>query len=277
MTGLPDEQDGFNQVRRHCKLCLQILLSCLNSIHKSVLKMTNQHKIIFTGGNGLLGSEFRKILPNIQYPSSKEFNITNYSQMRNYIEKNDTELIIHAAAFTSPPLIDKDPLKAIEVNIIGTANVVKLCMEFDARLIYISTDYVFKGNKGNYKEDDPVYPVNKYAWSKLGGECAAMLYDKALIVRTTFGPEVFPYDKAFIDQWTSRESVSVIAEKISKLIEKDITGVIHVGSKRKTVYEYAKSLDPAKDIGELSIKDVQFEAPVDTSLNCDKYNESIGQ
>jgi len=239
--------------------------------------MANQQKIIFTGGSGLLGSEFRKILPNLQYPSSKEFNVTNYDRMRKFVESNGCELIIHAAAFTSPPLIDKDPLKAIEVNIVGTANVVKLCMEFDIRLIYISTDYVFRGDKGNYKENDPVYPVNKYAWSKLGGECAVRMYDKSLIIRTTFGPNDFPYDKAFVDQWTSRESVSVIAKKISRLIEKDITGVIHVGGRRKTVFEYAKSLDAAKDIGELSINDVAFDVPVDTSLSCDKYNELAGQ
>jgi len=239
--------------------------------------MADKSRIIFTGGSGLLGSEFRKIRPDIDYPWWEDFNVTNLDQMREYVRANGCELLIHAAAFTSPPLIDKDPLEAIEVNIIGTSNVVRLCKEFDARLIYISTDYVFKGDKGNYKETDPVYPVNKYAWSKLGGECAVRMYDKSLIIRTTFGPNVFPYEKAFVDQWTSRESVSVIAEKISKLVEKDITGVVHVGGKRKTVFEYAKGLDATKDIGELSINDVAFDVPVDTSLNCDKYNESIGQ
>lgn len=237
--------------------------------------MTDRSRIIFTGGSGLLGLQFRKILPDADYPSSKEFDVTNYDQMKQYVESNGCDLIIHAAAFTSPPLVDKDPGRAVEVNIIGTSNIVQLCMEFDARLIYISTDYVFKGDKGNYEETNPVYPVNKYAWSKLGGECAARMYTKSLIVRTSFGPNVFSYEKAFIDQWTSRESVSAIAKKISKLIDEDIMGVIHVGGRRKTVYEYAKSLDPAKDIGELSIKDVPFNAPVDTSLNCDKYNELI--
>ncbi|HIJ71473.1 MAG TPA: sugar nucleotide-binding protein [Planctomycetes bacterium] len=232
-------------------------------------------KILFTGGSGLLGSEFRKILPDIDYPSSSVFNVTNYAQMKSYIESKGFELIVHAAAFTSPPQIDKDPGKAVDVNIIGTCNVVKLCMEFDVRLIYICTDYVFRGDRGNYKEDDAVYPVNKYAWSKLGGECAVRLYDKSLIIRTTFGPNVFPYEKAFIDQWTSRESVSVIALKISKLIDKDITGVLHVGGGRRTVFEFAKSLDETRDIKELSIGDVNFVVPVDTSLDCDRYSEVV--
>lgn len=235
----------------------------------------DRSRILFTGGGGLLGSEFKKILPGIHYPSHKEFDVTNYGQMQRYLETHPCDLIIHAAAFISPPAIDKDPSKAIEVNIIGTSNVVRLCMQHGARLIYVSTDYVFKGDRGNYAETDAVYPVNKYAWSKLGGECAAALYDKALIVRTTFGPNVFPFEKAFVDQWTSRESVTAIAEKISKLVDKDVTGVIHVGGRRRTVFEYARSLDATRRVGELSVRDVPFTVPVDTSMNCDKYNKLI--
>lgn len=237
--------------------------------------MEGKSGIVVTGANGLLGTTLRKIRPDIHYVDIEDFDITDYEQMKGYFEPDGFDLMIHCAAFTSPPLIDKEPLKAVEVNIIGTCNVVKLCMEYDARLIYICTDYVFRGDKGNYKEDDPVYPVNKYAWSKLGGECAARLYDKSLIIRTTFGPDVFPYEKAFVDQWTSRESVSTIAMKISKLIGKNITGVIHVGGPRRTVFEFAKSLDETKDIKELSVGDVDFVVPVDTSLNCDRYKEII--
>jgi hypothetical protein len=86
---------------------------------------------------------------------------------------------------------------------------------------------------------------------------------------------VFPYEKAFVDQWTSRESVSVIVRKINALVDKDITGVVHVGGPRRTVYEYAKSVSSAKEIGRLSIHDVNFAVPVDTSLNCEKYNRIV--
>jgi hypothetical protein len=103
------------------------------------------------------------------------------------------------------------------------------------------------------------------------------MYDKSLIIRTTFSPSVFPFAKAFVDQWTSRQSVSLIAKKISGLIDMDITGTIHVGGERRTVFEFANSLDESKEIGELFIKDVSFAVPVDTSLNCDKYNELTGQ
>jgi dTDP-4-dehydrorhamnose reductase len=150
-------------------------------------------------------------------------------------------------------------------------------MKYRLKLIYLCTDYVFKGDCGNYKEDDPVFPVNKYAWSKLGGECAVRLYENSIIIRTTFGPNVFPYEKAFVDQWTSRESVSTIARMIAGLLDKDIRGTVHVGGKRKTVSEYARSLDRHKEIKELSIHDINFKVPADTSLNCELYDDLINK
>ncbi|MGO8746879.1 MAG: SDR family oxidoreductase [Thermoguttaceae bacterium] len=229
-------------------------------------------RILVTGGSGLLGGELRKLLPSALFPLSSEFNATDVPQMAAYFEVHRPRIVLHAAAFTSPPKIDRDPEKALAVNIMGTAGVVSLCAAHAARMVYVSTDYVFRGDQGNYCEEDPVYPVNKYAWSKLGGECAVRLYDNSLIVRTTFGPNVFPYEKAFVDQWTSRQSVREIAVKLVPLLESDATGVVHVGGPRRTVYEYASSLDPAKPIQKLSIHEVSFRVPVDTSLNCRRYD-----
>jgi dTDP-4-dehydrorhamnose reductase len=239
--------------------------------------MIERNTILFTGGNGLLGSEFKKQLPNAIYVDLPEFDVTNYNLMDEFIKNSNFKLIIHAAAFTSPPKIDTDPLKAIDVNIIGTSNVVKICMKNNIKLIYLSTDYVFKGDKGNYKEEDPVYPVNKYAISKLGGECAVRLYDNALIIRTSFGPNIFPFPKAFVDQWTTRVCVAEITKKIISLIDCDATGILHVGGKRQTVFQYAKSLDETKDIQELSLNEVNFIAPVDTSLDCSIFNNLINK
>jgi dTDP-4-dehydrorhamnose reductase len=242
-----------------------------------VKDMIDQKKILFTGGNGLLGSEFKKILPDIHYPSKAEFDITNYDQMDRYLGNGNRSMIVHAGAFTSPPKIDQDPLLAIDVNIIGTSNVVKLCMKYGMKLIYLCTDYVFKGDNGNYKEDDPVFPVNKYAWSKLGGECAVRMYNNSIIIRTTFGPNVFPFEKAFVDQWTSRESVSTMARMIAKLIDSDFKGTVHVGGKRKSVFEYAKGLDPKKEVKELSVNEINFKVPADTSMNCELYNSLVNK
>lgn len=242
---------------------------------KDYVKKMEQEKILFTGGSGLLGKEIKKILPFIFYPTHSEFNVTNYGQIEEYLNFKNIESIIHAAAFISPPKVDKEPVKAIENNIIGTSNLVKLCSKKNIKLTYISTDYVFRGDRGNYKEEDEVFPVNKYAWSKLGGECAVRMYDNSLIIRTSFGPNEYQFEKAFTDQWTSRESAAQIAKRIIKVLERDIRGIIHIGGNRRTVFEYAKSLNPSKEIGKLSIKEMIFNIPRDTSLNCNKYEKLI--
>jgi dTDP-4-dehydrorhamnose reductase len=240
-----------------------------------VKNMIDQKKILFTGGSGLLGSAFKKIMPDMHYPPRTVFDVTDYDNMDHYLASGSWSMIVHAAAFTSPPKIDEDPLHAIDVNIIGTCNIVKLCMKYGIKLIYICTDYVFKGDCGNYKEDDPVFPTNKYAWSKLGGECAVHLYDNSIIIRTSFGPNVFPYEKAFVDQWTSRESVATITQMISELFYINFKGTVHVGGDRKTVFAYAKGLDPYKEIKELSVTEVNFKVPIDTSMNCELYSNLI--
>jgi len=232
--------------------------------------------LLFTGGSGLLGRAFRRLKPDALVPTSAEFDVTDYAGMEKWARNRSIGVVVHAAAFTSPPKIDEDPLRALEVNIAGTANVVRLSMTLSARLVYISTDYVFRGDRGRYREEDEMYPVNKYAWSKLGGECAVRLYDNALIIRTSFGPDEFPYPKAFADQWTSRQSVSKAARDILRAVETGVTGVLHVGGPRRTVFEYARSVSPAKEIGPLSVKDVTFAVPADTSLDTTRFLREVG-
>lgn len=101
------------------------------------------------------------------------------------------------------------------------------------------------------------------------------MYDNSLIIRTTFGPNKFPYAGAFVDQWTSREKVSVIAKLIIRLIKNGALGVYHVGGKRKTVFEYAKKVSPSQKIEKLSVKDMLFKLPKDTSLDCGKQNKLL--
>lgn len=238
--------------------------------------MLQENEILVTGGSGLLGGEMKLLIPNGLFPLTSDFDVTNYSQMDDFLSQNEQiKLIFHAGAFTSPPKVDLDPINAMNVNIIGTANVVKLCAKYNIKLVYICTDYVFKGDKGLYSEEDPVCPVNKYSWSKLGGECAVRMYDNSIIIRTSLGPNIFPYDKAFVDQWTSREPVKKIAVKILQLINLDAKGVFHIGGSRKTVFEYASEISGGKEIGRLSVNEISFKVPVDTSLNTDKFKDFI--
>lgn len=235
-----------------------------------------KNNILITGGSGTLGKELHKYFSLALYPPHVQLDITNTVVVNRYFEKELFDMVIHAAAFISPPQIDKNPLLALQTNIIGTANIVQACIKYGKKLVYISTDYVFDGKKGNYIEEDSVYPINKYAWSKLGGECAVRLMDDYLIIRTSFGPETFPYEKAFIDQWTSREVVSAIAKKISILVNKNAVGTFHIGGLKKSVYEYATKNEKNTSIKKASIMDVPFTLPKDTSLNVDKYKKFTG-
>ena len=78
---------------------------------------------------------------------------------------------------------EKNIEKSIELNIIGTSNLVIECSKLNVKIIYFSSQYVYPGNKGNYKENSPVLPMNNYAWSKLGGESAVHMYKNSLILR----------------------------------------------------------------------------------------------
>lgn len=231
--------------------------------------------IIVTGGSGLLGSKLRELLTDADFPTSSEFDITDYNNMLKFMEKRRYSILLHCAAFTPPPKVEKDPIKGIEVNIVGTCNIVKLCQQYNMKLVYISTDYVFDGKKGNYVETDPVLPVNKYAWSKLGGECAVNMYDNHLILRLSFGPDEFPYSKAFYDQYTSRLPVSQIAKQIVTALTLPYKGTLHLGTTRRSVYEYAKSISPEKEIDTISIKDISLKLPEDTSLDTSLFMKFI--
>ncbi len=230
----------------------------------------DKKKTLLTGGSGLLGSVLRQLKPDLLAPSEDEFDILKPEDMRPYFQTYLIETVIHAAAFTSPPLVNQQPLLAMKTNITGTANMVDLCGDFGSRLVYISTDYVFKGDRGQYREDDELLPQNLYAWSKLGGECVVRMYDKALIIRTSFCEPVFPYEKAFVDQYTSRDSVEVVAPIILELAASGgPTGIVHVGTERKTVKELAHKLGK-REVGNLRRDEVSFSVPYDTSFDLSK-------
>ena len=239
--------------------------------------MIKENEILVTGGKGLLASEIQKLIKKGQFAGKSVLDVSSEKSVNKYFEKNKVSLVIHTAALLPPIKSQETPIEAIKTNIIGTANIVNACIEYDARLFFISTDYVFKGDKGNYNEESELYPINEYAWTKLGGECCVRLHNNSLIIRTTFGPKEFPYPKAFEDQYTSREPVDKIAAKIVKLISTNAKGVIHLGGKRQTVYDYAKALPNTEHVEPMKTTDldIDYKLPNDTSLNVEKYERLI--
>ena len=233
--------------------------------------------ILITGAAGKLGAAVWDLLPQAIGATRTNFDLSNATQMSAFLDQHPkVTTILHCAAMISPPKINEDIAQAIQSNIIGTSLLAAACYKRNIRLVYISTDYVFAGEKGMYKETDELLPQNKYAWSKLGGECAVQMLDNYVIIRLSFGPDIFPYKAAFTDQYTSRESASVIAKKIKNIVVSDFKGVIHIGGDRKSVYEYALSLG-AENIDKISIKDMSVKMPTDTSLDCCLYKQHFNK
>lgn len=226
--------------------------------------------IVFTGGSGKLGTEMKKFFPDALFPTRDELDITSAYSIIYYFNLFKPTLIVHCAAFTSPPVCDKNPVQAIRTNIQGTAYIAEYALQKNIPVVYISTEYVFDGSKGNYKEDDPVHPVNIYGWTKLAGECAIRALPEYLIVRCAFVPEKFPFDKAPIDQYSSRDTVSCIASQLAALIDKNARGVYHIGTERKSVWEMAQRTSE-EYIEQCSIENFNFAVPKDASLDTSKF------
>jgi dTDP-4-dehydrorhamnose reductase len=227
-------------------------------------------KIVLFGGNGILGKELQKIDSNIVAPSSKLVDISNLNAVRDFLKTtNKVDIVINAAAETDNRKVEKMPIGAIQTNIIGAANVSIVCQELGIRLVYISTDYIYKGDRGNYKETDEILPFNLYSWTKLGGECSAFGVKNHLVIRTSFGKTSFDYPEAFTDKWTSKDYVDRIAPLIYDAALSPLLGVVNLGTDRKTLFDHANERnDRVKGV---KIEDTPFATPYDTSLNTQKW------
>jgi len=223
-----------------------------------------EKKIFLTGGSGTLGTELQKLNPKIIAPSSKECNILSLEQLRKAISTTFPDVFVHAAAFTNVTKAQENSSECIDTNVQGTINVIKACREKNLKLIFISTNYVFDGEKGNYKVTDPINPLSYYSKTKGAAELIAQTYPNHLIIRTSFFKYDFPYDKAAVDQWTSKDYIDIIAPKVLEKIESDESGIVHVGSPRRSIYEIAKQRK--KTVQAISLDDLNFPIPKDTSF-----------
>jgi len=234
-------------------------------------------QILLTGGSGLLGTELLALYPSLDAPSRRELDICDADAVSAYILSARPDVIIHAAAVTDNRQIEADSSDAIAVNIAGTANLVAACAGTRTRLVFLSTDYVYKGDRGNYSESDELLPSNLYAWTKLAGEAAVRAIPNHLIIRTSFGARKFVYPAAFTDKWSSKEYVDVIAPDILDAALSPLVGIVNIGGSRRTLFEYAKERNP--DVASIELGDSIHFSPKDTSLNLEKwmdYKNSAG-
>jgi len=219
--------------------------------------------ILLTGGSGLLGRHLAPLLPDCIAPSHEEFDIEQPPPVVG------VDAIVHCAAYTDVAAAEKEGQEMCwRLNALGTVNVANL----DLPLVYISTEYVFDGARGDYCEEDAPNPVNLYARTKLIGEQACGRAPRHLVIRTLFKPRPFEHPRALTDQWTSGDYVDVIAPLIARAVElfmwERVSGVLHIGTGKKSIFDLAKQ---SREVEPLERKDVCVTLPRDTSLNCAKW------
>jgi len=196
--------------------------------------------ILLTGGTGLLGKALFQYFDNIDCPSHDALDITKPV----FGNRGSYDLIIHSAAYTDVVRAEVDQKQCFDVNVYGTLNLLNAFSTLP--MVYISTEYA---------KD----PLNYYSLTKRFAEESIKNYKhNYLIIRTLFKPRPFPFEKAFVDQYTQGDYVDVIAPMIAKIIkdwDRQTGGIVYVGTGRKTIYELAKQTRP--DVGQISVEDIK--------------------
>lgn len=230
-------------------------------------------EMLLTGGSGRLGQELQALLPGMVAPGSSKLDITEPESVRAALKEHRPRLLIHAAAYTNVGGAEKERDACWRVNVEGTRNVARACRDAGVKLLHISTDYVFSGEEGGYREEDTPGPTaNFYSLSKLAAEEAARQAEELLIVRTSFRPREFQYPVAFGDVFTSQDYVDIVAPEIALAARHALTiadEVLHIATERKSVFELARRRSPGVREGTRAEAGVQL--PGDVSLDCSRW------
>lgn len=223
-------------------------------------------RIFITGGSGHLGQKLVEYLSTnneVYAPSKEECDILDANILKEKITSFQPHIVIHAAAFVDTFGCETDIEKAIDVNVIGTTNLVKACLNINCLFVYTSSEYVFGGDKGNYSITDRLTPINVYGKTKSASEYIISILPNYQIIRAPFVRQIYP--KAFTDQYCSRYFLDEIIEKIANNIFNNSEKIIHISSERMSLYDlYLKKGIKAEPI---TMSEEQKETlPKDTSL-----------
>ena len=233
-------------------------------------------KFLITGGDGRFAKQLKEKFKskNFIFLNKKKFNILNRKQIEKKIKKYKPHTIIHLAGLSRPMIIhEKNIEKSIELNIIGTSNLVIECSKLNVKIIYFSSQYVYPGNKGNYKENSPVLPMNNYAWSKLGGESAVHMYKNSLILRLNMTEKPWIHKYAF----KNIKSNFLYHDEVIKILPKVINqyGVINIGSNNNSILKFAKRTNKLVKAKNYKNKKNQPIMPKNSTLNTSKLKKIL--
>ncbi|OLA34123.1 MAG: dTDP-4-dehydrorhamnose reductase [Firmicutes bacterium CAG:321_26_22] len=192
-------------------------------------------KYLITGGTGQLGHDIVKELIsrgglNYLAPTTKEMNITNKDEVEKVILGYKPDIIFHCAAYTAVDKAEEDRENCYNVNVNGTKNIVSVAEKINAKVVYISTDYVFDGTKKTeYETEDITNPINYYGYTKLLGEEVVKKLKDYLIVRISwvFGENGKNFVKTMLNLAETKTELSIVSDQIgSPTYTKDLSKLL---------------------------------------------------
>lgn len=270
-------------------------------------------RILITGASGQLGSYLLRAVerdPELEVvawsgsvagerfgASLRVVDVRDHEQIATAFEEDRPDLMIHAAAVCRVDLCYSNPELAEQVNVTGTSQLVERARQYGSRLVYVSTDLVFDGERGGYCEEDAAAPVSCYGRSKLAGERAVLELPSASVARVSllFGPSLngrpsfFDQQCAalrkggsltlFTDEWRTPLSLTTAASALVQLAKSQAAGILHIGGpERMSRWEMGRRLaeamngDPAQLVAGRQ-RDAQLTEPRprDVSLDSSRW------
>ena len=274
---------------------------------------TKRQRLVVTGASGLLGSKIVKFAKNDYtviplhntkslHSNSLKLDITDSIEVLYLFHKLKPDVVIHTASETNVDKCETEKEHSWKINVEGTRNIALVCSKIGAKLVYISTDYVFHGEKGNYDERVKPNPINYYGVTKLEGENQVVHHcQNYAILRTSVLYGWHPWKQNFatwtINQLKQNKEITVVedhyntptladnlAEITIEAVQKDLQGIYHVsGSERISRYEFAKQTAKIFNLDQSLIKPIKMsqltawvaKRPRDSSLNTDKIQKQL--
>jgi dTDP-4-dehydrorhamnose reductase len=269
-------------------------------------------KILVTGGSGLLGRALWKTLgrrhevvpvDRSAQDGAVQADITVIEQVMDVVKEAKPDCVMHTAAMTDLDFCEMHPEDARKVNVLGTRNVAKAAQEARAKVVYVSTDYVFDGRKGNYSEEDEPRPQSVYARTKLEGEFEVKKHSRNYaIARTSRLYGWNPAKTNFVTwvlkelgegreiktiaggQYTSPTYAGNLAEALARICEKDLRGIYHAaGSQRIDPHGFALEVAEVFSLNKELVKKIDenemrwlARRPHDSSLKVKKIERDAG-
>lgn len=273
-------------------------------------------KLLITGASGLFGSKLANIASRKNYKvysgysqdqpdygTAVQFDVSDKKAVEKVFAKINPEVVVHAATLTDVDKCETNKDLAWKVNVEGTKNVVEAAKKSHAFMVHISTDYVFNGEKGNYKETDLPDPIDYYGITKLkaeelvqntseeyciarpsviyGASPAAGKINFALWLINKLKSNELP--KVLTDQWNSPTLNTSMADMALEIVERRLTGIYHIsGATRISRYNYAKLLAQTLNLNaELLTPSTMAEfswpakRPKDSSLDTSKAQQTL--